>query len=154
MRHTLPLLLTLLTAPVLCAQTLDERIASVNAVFAGGVQFRMDKQHRLVIDVYKGSDRSRQDLVAPEKLDALSVSFSPEEDAVVIGCLAAHGHCIDKEIFKLNTIRHTGRSNLPRPPDDVNGERAIGALKELIITAQEALATTPDETRERTVRRK
>lgn len=154
MHLTITTLLILLTIPSLWAQTLDERIAAVNAVFAGSVQLRTDKQHRLVIDFYNGSDRFRQDMVAIAHLDSSAVSYSVEEDAVVIRCLTAHDQCIEKEIFKLNTLRHTGRSNLPRPPDDVNGERAISALRQLLITAQEELAATPDETRERTIRKK
>ncbi|MEO8590535.1 MAG: hypothetical protein ABI432_14255 [Flavobacteriales bacterium] len=144
----------LLTAPTLWSQTVDERIAAVNAVFGGAVHMKMDKQQRLVIDFFDGSNRFRQDLVLLVQLDTLAVAFSPEEDAVVIGCLAAHGQCIDKEIFKLNAIRRTGRSNLPRPPQDPGGEQAMAALKDLITTAQEQLATVPNETRERTVRRK
>lgn len=149
------LLLTLTTlGPSLLAQTIDERLAAVNGIFTGTAQVRLDKQQRLVIDFFEGSNRFRQDLVPIAQLDPAAVSFSPEEDAVVIGCLAEHGQCIDKEIFKLNTIRRTGRSNLPRPTNDPDGASAISALKELITTAHEQLAAVPNETRERTTRRK
>lgn len=153
MRPLLIVLLVLTASRGSMAQTIDERLAAVNTVFAGSVQMQIDRQDRLVIDYFEGSNRFRQDVVPVIHLDS-AIAFSREEDAVVVPCLAAHGQCIDKEIIKLNTIRPTGRSNLPRPPNDPEGARAIAALKALITAAHAELAQMPNETRERVPRRK
>lgn len=153
MRPRLISLLVLAAAQELAAQTVDERLAAVNTVFAGSVRMQLDRQDRLVIDYYEGNNRFRQDVVPVTHLDSV-ITFSQEEDAVVIPCLAVHGQCIDKEIIKLNTIRPTGRANLPRPMNDPEGTRAIAALKALVTAAHTELAQLPNETRERVPRRK
>lgn len=153
MRTSLIALLMVMAVTRSAAQTIDEHLAAVNTAFAGSVRLQLDRQDRMVIDYYEGSNRFRQDVVPVIHLDS-TITYSPEEDAIVIACLQARGQCIDKEIFKLNTIRPTGRSNLPRPADDPEGARTIGALRDLITAAHAELAQVPEETRERVVRRK
>lgn len=77
-----------------------------------------------------------------ELVDPEQVSFSLEEDAVILRCKAENGPCMTKELFKLNTIRRTGRCNLPRPIHDAAGAAAINALQKLLLSRQGLLTET------------
>lgn len=120
------------------AQGVDADLAKVNELFGGRVKFRIDRDDRLVADIHGAQGLVRQDVAYVEFLDADAVGYSDEEQAVVLKCKAADAQCIDKEIFKLNTIRHTGRSVLQIAPTEK--EAAIAALSTLIRSAQEAQA--------------
>ena len=121
------------------AQGVDAHLATVNDLFAGGVKFRIDHNYRFIAEVYGDQGLVRQDIAFVEFLDADAVSYSDEEGAVVLKCKDPGMQCIDKEIFKMNTIRHTGRSTLRIAPQ--KKEAAMAALTALIRSAQEALAT-------------
>ncbi|MBK8497992.1 MAG: hypothetical protein IPL52_04040 [Flavobacteriales bacterium] len=131
------------------AQSMTEALADVNAVFGGSVQVKLDRRQQLVFDLYDASGRFRQDIVLPSDIDTASIHFSLEEDAIILGCRADKPQCISKEIFKLNTVRLTGRSNLPRPPQDSNGTVTAAALRRLFGAAGLQLAATGGETRPR-----
>lgn len=118
----------------------------VNEAFAGNVTFKIDKQQRLVADFIADGNRFRQDIAPLAELDPDAVSFSPEEDAVVLKCLAEKKQCFSKEIFKLDVVRLSGRSTLPRPIDDAGGERTIAILQELIRSSRTELVQAQDET--------
>lgn len=124
------------------AQSPEAQLASLDSLFGGTVRFKFDKRHQLLIDYYDASGRFRQDIVPLEQMDADLVSFSLEEDAVIIRCKAEHGPCMSKELFKLNTIRRTGRSNLPRPIHDPAGTAAIAALQKLLHSSTGLLTET------------
>lgn len=128
----------------LLAQT--QSLDPLNAAFAGKVVFKIDRQHRLVADFFDDTGRFRQDIAPLMELDAGAVSFSPEEDAVVLKCRSETGQCFTKEIFKLDVVRITGRSTLPRPADDALGEHAIGLLQEIIRSSQAELVQVAGET--------
>lgn len=131
------------------AQSMTDALAEVNAVFGGSVQVKLDRRQQLVFDLYDASGRFRQDIVLPADLDTSSIHFSLEEDAIIMGCRADKPQCISKEIFKLNVVRLTGRSNLPRPPEDRDGQATANALKQLIAVAEAQLAALGGETRPR-----
>lgn len=120
------------------SQNVDASLAEANALFEGHVKFRIDRDYRFIADIYGEQGLVRQDVAYVEFLDATAVSYSDEEQAVVIKCQAAEAQCIDKEIFKLNTIRHTGRSVLQIAPG--SKDAALAALSKLIRAGQEALA--------------
>ncbi|MBK9176666.1 MAG: hypothetical protein IPM46_10105 [Flavobacteriales bacterium] len=73
------------------AQSPEAQLASLDSLFGGTVRFKFDKRHQLLIDYYDASGRFRQDIVPLEQMDADLVSFSLEEDAVIIRCKAEHG---------------------------------------------------------------
>jgi hypothetical protein len=145
--------LLLLLSTLGSAQIATEEINAVNALFNKSVVVRVDRQDRFVFDLFDATGRFRQDVVPVEQLDADNIHYSAEEDAVIIGCKAENAQCISKEIFKLNTIRLTGRSNFPRPSTDDGGVATMAALRALILAAQQQLPTA-GETKERSPRRK
>ena len=59
----------------------------------------------------------RQDVVYIEFLDSTAVRWSEQERAVEMACAEAHGQCIDKEIFHLGTVRHTGEARFRFPKE-------------------------------------
>ena len=120
------------------AQNTDTHLSTVNDLFAGGVKFRIDNNDRFIADVFGDQGLVRQDIAYVEFLDPEAISYSDEEGAVVLKCKDSEAQCIDKEIFKLNTIRHTGRSTLRIAPQ--KKEAAMAALSALIRSAQEAQA--------------
>lgn len=122
------------------AQETQAGLARVNELFGGQVRFKIDKRDRLVADFFDQSGHYRQDVVYVEFLAPKAFAFNAEEQVVMLRCADAHAQCIDKEVFKLNTIRHMGRMNLPLPADDPDGSKAITALADLIRQAQAELA--------------
>ncbi|HRH69129.1 MAG TPA: hypothetical protein PLB89_06465 [Flavobacteriales bacterium] len=121
-------------------------LTTINDAFAGKITFKIDRHQRLVADFFDDGNRFRQDIAPLVELDPDGVSFSPEEDAVVLKCLSEKGQCFTKEIFKLDVVRLTGRSTLPRPADDAGGERTMADLRDLIRTSQAQLVQVTRET--------
>ncbi|MBK8614513.1 MAG: hypothetical protein IPN85_13760 [Flavobacteriales bacterium] len=122
------------------AQDPNEGLVRVNELFGGQVRFKIDKRDRLVADFFDQSGHYRQDMVYLEFLAPEAFAFNAEEQVVMLRCADAHSQCIDKEVFKLNTIRHMGRMNLPLPAGDPDGSKAIAALSDLIRQAQAGLS--------------
>lgn len=122
------------------AQETQAGLARVNELFGGQVRFKIDKRDRLVADFFDQSGHYRQDVVYVEFLAPEAFAFNAAEQVVMLRCADAHAQCIDKEVFKLNTIRHMGRMNLPLPASDPDGSKAITALADLIRQAQAELA--------------
>lgn len=122
-------------------------LAPLNTAFAGAVTFKIDKQDRLVMDFLDEGSRFRQDIVRLQELDPDAVAYSAEEDGIALKCLADHAQCLSKEIFKLDVVRVTSRVTIARPADDVDGQRSIVLLRELIVSARtkndQADAETP-----------
>lgn len=133
------MLIGLLTSARSQAQETQAGLAQVNELFAGQVRFKIYKRDRLVADFFDQSGHYRQDVVYLEFLDTEAISFNAEEQVVMLRCADGHAQCIDKEVFKLNTIRHMGRMNLPLPAGDPDGSKAIAALALLIGQAQAAI---------------
>ncbi|MBL8001400.1 MAG: hypothetical protein JNL05_05500 [Flavobacteriales bacterium] len=138
MRH-IPVLFAFLAPLLLVAQAPPAELQALNDLYGGVVRFKIDKHDRLVADFFDGATHYRQDVAYLEHLDPGAIAFNAEEGAVMLTCTEGNGQCIDKELFKLNTIRHTGRSNLPPAPGDADGARSIAALRALIGSAQERL---------------
>lgn len=138
--RTIPFLLAFLAPLLLAAQDQPPELQALNDLYGGAVRFKIDRHDRLIADFFEGATHYRQDVAYLEHLDPGAIAFNTEEGAVMLKCNGANGQCIDKELFKLNTIRHTGRSNLPPAPGDADGTRSIAALHALIATAQERLA--------------
>jgi hypothetical protein len=114
-------------------------LEAVNTHFAGLARFAIDKQDRLVVDLFQDGARYRQDVVYVEFLDPAAFAFVAEEQAVVLKCADGHARCIDKEILKLDTISHTGRTNLPLPANDADGAQALALLGKLVRDKQTEL---------------
>ncbi|MCB9170168.1 MAG: hypothetical protein H6594_07450 [Flavobacteriales bacterium] len=129
-------------------------LAVLNDLYAGSVKFRIDRDDRLIADLFDDSGHFREDAVYIEFLDPDLFAFSPEENAVVLKCRDDQGQCIEKEVFKLNVIRRTGRSALPAPADDASGRKAIALLQQLVRGVQLARTSETDETRARPNRNK
>ena len=130
------------------AQTVQKALQDANDAFAGTVVLRLDKHDRLVMDFFDKDVRFRQDVVTAAQLDPERITYSPEEDAVVLNCGAGAERCITKEVFKLGLLRHSSRSTLPCPADDPNGTRTIAALLDLIQSMQATATAVPAETPE------
>lgn len=137
MLRSLFLFQLLIAALGTCAQVAAPEIQAVNERFAGSVQVKLDRRERLVFDFFDASGRFRQDVVPAELLDAEQLHYSPEENAIILVCKSTAAQCITKEIFKMNTIRSTGRSNLPIPAGDIDGAGTIQDLGALIRKVQE-----------------
>jgi uncharacterized protein YciU (UPF0263 family) len=152
MEHLLSILLVLSTT-VGQAQDLRSDLAGANALFDGVIRFKLDKDDRLIADFFDGSTHYRQDVVFVEYLAPETFAYNAEEQVVMLRCKDEQAQCIDKELFKLNTIRHTGRMNLPVPNGDPQGERSIAILADLVRHAQAAMAAM-HETKSGTERRK
>jgi len=115
----------------------------LNEIFGGSAVFKLDKRQQLVIDLYDASGRFRQDVVPVMNIDPERIHFSVEEDAVILGCRAGQDRCFSKELFKLNTVRLTGRCNLPRPPHDDGGLATMDAFRAWLATQAATAAETP-----------
>ena len=147
----------LLLIAVISSTAQDDRqqlLTELNMLYRGEVKFRIDKEDRLVADFFDASGHFRQDAVYIEFLDSTGFRFNAEENAVVMNCNAANANCIEKEIFKLNVIRHTGRSNFPVPAGDDEGRNTITVLGRLVGSAQAYIARVAAETHARPVRKK
>jgi hypothetical protein len=138
MRQILPFLLLLCTLPALAQDTAAD-LARVNDLFNGQVRFKIDKRDRLIADFFDATGHFRQDVVYVEFLAPEAFAFNADEQVVMLRCKDDQAQCIDKEVFKLNTIRHMGRMNLPLVPGDLEGKKAIEALTSLVRNAQAAL---------------
>ena len=118
-------------------------LEALNSLFGGSVVMKLDRKQQLVIDLHDASGRFRQDVVALSSIDPASIHFSAEEDAVIMGCLPGHERCFSKELFKSNSIRLTGRCNLPRPLEDDGGAATMEALRALVAAQAATAAETP-----------
>ena len=134
-------------------QDLDRALSRVQSAFGPEYRFKVDREDRLVIDLLKQGRPVRQDVVYIEFLDSTAVRWSEQERAVEMACAEAHGQCIDKEIFHLGTVRHTGRSTLPLPEGRPTDE-AVVAMRGLIVAGQARVAGKGLETHRRPDRRK
>ena len=137
-------LITSLAPAILLGQSLD--LIAVNTAFHGAVVFKLDKHDQLVMDFMDGTNRYRQDIAPILHLDPGTIHFSSEEDAIVLECSAANSKCFTKEIFKLDVVRITGRSTLPRPANDPEGVATIAILRELLAEAALELNGSANET--------
>ncbi len=144
------LLFTLLAS----AQPEVAPLGELNTLYDGAVRFRVDREDRLIVDLFDESGHIRQDVAYIEHLAADGFRFSTEEAVVVMGCGADNPNCISKEVFRMNVIRHTGRSIVPLAAGDPGGTRAIALLSALVAGSQEAIARRDAETHARPQRRK
>lgn len=144
----------LCTAVLLQARSPGVILQELNALYEGTVRFRLDQEDRLVADLFDRTGHFRQDVVYVEFLDPDGFKFSEEESAVVMTCASDHANCIEKEVFRMNVIRHTGRSVFPVAAGDADGARAIGLLAALVSEAQQEIARKAAETHARPQRKR
>lgn len=154
MYRTLVLAALLASPFMINAQSTKKALAEANAAFAGAVQFKVDLRDRLIMDCFDDGERYRQDIALLKELNVDSIFWSEGEEAIVLNCIAGKTKCFSKEVFKLDMVRLTARSNIPTPPSDPKGEQAIVVLKGLIRTAQAELADLPNATQEKSSRTK
>ncbi len=112
----------------------------LNSVFNGAVKFKLNGKGQLIADHFDATGRFRQDVMLVEHLDPASVAWSAEENAIVVKCGASDPQCIDKEIFKLGSIKHTGRSNMAFDGDEHQRQQAVEALRNVLLQEQQNLA--------------
>lgn len=134
-------------------QDLSDELARVRSAFGPTYRFEVDRQDRLVIDLLRDGRPARQDVVYLEFLDTAGVRWSEAERSVELSCLDARGQCIDKEIYHLGTVRHTGRSALPLPEGRAADE-AVEALRELIVAGRDRVRAHDLETHRRPSRKR
>ncbi|HPF91481.1 MAG TPA: hypothetical protein PLL57_12545 [Flavobacteriales bacterium] len=134
MHRTSLLAPALVLSCITAAQTpaLDE----LNERFSPTVKFHADKHRRLVLDIHDQGERIRQDLMDPMDLDPQAITFSAEEDGLVLKCREDRAQCISKEIFKLDVVRLTSRVTIPKPAADPDGQATIGLLRGWLEAAQ------------------
>lgn len=116
--------------------SLDE----LNAAFGGSVKFKLNGKGQLIADHFDANGRFRQDVMMVEHLDPASVAWIAEESAIVVKCGGSDPQCIDKEVFKLGSIKHTGRSNMALAGNEQDRQRAVDALRNVIQEEQRNLA--------------
>ncbi|MBK6342112.1 MAG: hypothetical protein IPF41_05860 [Flavobacteriales bacterium] len=121
----------------------SDDIAKLNELFGGSVVVKLDKRLQLVIDVYDANSRFRQDIVPIASIDRNRLHYSVEEDAVILECREGYDRCFSKELFKLNSVRSTGRCNLPRPPQDDGAAATLDALRALLAAHAATALETP-----------
>ncbi|MBV6404731.1 MAG: hypothetical protein GFGODING_01489 [Flavobacteriales bacterium] len=143
-----------LLALVAQAQPASGALNELNVLYDGAVRFRVDREDRLVVDLFDAGGHIRQDVVYVEFLDPGGIRYSAEEAAVVMACADGHANCISKEVFKMNVVRHTGRSVFPLAAGDAEGARAIALLSAAIVEARQALEREASETHARPQRKK
>ncbi|MCB0794745.1 MAG: hypothetical protein KDB88_08415 [Flavobacteriales bacterium] len=136
------------------AQEVDQLLKEINARYQGSVKFRIDKDDRLIADLFDQSGHFRQDAVYLEFLDPVTFRYSPEEDAVIMGCQEEHPGCVEKEVFKMNVIRHSGRSVLPAPAGDPEATATLSDLAELVSLVHVRQELARSETHPRPERKK
>lgn len=142
------------TAQTMVLAPVPTSVAELNAAFEGTVKFKADDRGRLTADHFDASGRFRQDVMLVEFLDPASVGWSAEENAIVVKCGTGEPQCIDKEIFKLGSIKHTGRSNMAISGGEAARDRAIAALRQVIVDEQERIAALDRATNRRPERKK
>lgn len=142
------------TAVPLEARSPTTILQELNALYNGSVRFKIDQEDRLVADLFDHTGHFRQDVVYIEFLDPNGFKFSEEESAVVMTCASDHANCIEKEVFRMNVIRHTGRSVFPAAAGDADGAKAIGLLAALVSEAQQEIARKAAETHARPQRKR
>jgi hypothetical protein len=144
--------------PVAQAQTMvlapmPVALDDLNSAFHGTVTFKLNGKGQLIADHFDASGRFRQDVMLVEHLDTASVAWSAEENAIVVKCGGSDPQCIDKEIFKLGSIKHTGRSNMAFGGDERQREEAMKALRNVLVQEQQNLAALDRATRGGTSRK-
>ena len=146
------LLICLISSVRLCAQ--GDGLAELNQAFGGRVSFDIDHEDRLIVDHHDASGHYRQDVAYVEFLDPQSIAWSEEEKAILVRCLPGQEQCIDKEIFKMKTIRPTGRMNLSYEGDPMARQMTMNALSAWITQEQERIAGEGSETKVRPQRKR
>ena len=116
------------------AQSNDTKVLlnELNGQYAGTYRFSVNGEDQLEIDFFNSSGHFRQDVVYLDFLDAEMVTYNSEEKAVAIRCSNAGEKCIDKEIFKLDVIRHSSRINL-KEESSAQAENTMALLQKIIL---------------------
>lgn len=135
MRFTFLLVAALLPCLVMATdplRSIAQDLQALNELHQGRLKFRVDKEDRLVIDHFDGSGHFRQDLVYIEFLDTATFVFDTDEQAIMLACRIDQANCMGKELFRMNTIRRTGRANLPTVASDPEGAHTIALLRSIV----------------------
>ena len=130
--RTLLLATTLVTFNTSNAQSDEIGVAlnELNGAYSGAYRFSVNKEKQLVVDFFNGSGHFRTDLVYLDFLDPEKVSYNAEEKAVAIRC-GSEEKCIDKEIFKLDVVRHSSRINL-KEASASQAEQSMALIRQII----------------------
>ena len=116
------------------AQSNDAKsiLNELNDQYDGTYRFSVNDEDQLEIDFFNSSGHFRQDVVYLDFLDPEMVIYNSEEKAVAIRCAQEGDKCIDKEIYKLDIIRHSSRINL-KEESSAQAENTMALLKKIII---------------------
>lgn len=115
-------------------------LKALDAHFQGLVHFDVDREDRLVVDLFNNGQQVRRDMVYLEFLDTTAIAYNEEEGLLLLRCNNEHAQCIDKEVMKTGAVSRTGRSGFPAPNGDDKGEKAIALLRRLV---RDGLAAMP-----------
>jgi len=116
------------------AQSNDAKsiLNELNGQYDGKYRFSVNGEGQLEIDFFNSSGHFRKDIVYLDFLDPEMVTYNSEEKAVAIRCSEAGEKCIDKEIFKLDVIRHSSRINL-KEDSSTQAEETMALLQKIIL---------------------
>lgn len=103
----------------------------LNGSYDGSYRFSVNGEKQLEIDFFNSSGHFRQDVVYLDFLDPEMVTYNSDENAVTIRCAKEGDKCIDKEIYKLDIIRHSSRINL-KEESPTQAENTMALLKKII----------------------
>lgn len=128
---------SIISSTCLFAQSEEMHLAcrDLNTIFAGSYRFHVNNEQQLEVEFYNESGNYRQDMVYLDFLDPEHVTYNSDEKAVSIRCAEDGEKCIDKEIYKLDVVRHSSRINM-KQPDMAQAERSIELIKQIILGHQ------------------
>ena len=134
LHRTTFLLLALIFASSAFAQSdlVHNSCKELNTLYAGSYRFHVNNEQQLEVEFYNSSGNFRQDMVYLDFLDPEMVTYNSEENAVSIRCAESDNKCIDKEIYKLDVVKHSSRINLQQENIET-ANRTIELIKEVIL---------------------
>lgn len=138
----------LLCSHLLSAQQAGPGPKELSDHFHGTARFTVDKQERLVVDLFERNEAVRRDMVSLDQLDSI-VQFSSEERMIMLQCKSGQDGCVDKEMIRSGAISRTGRITIPVPGNDPDGTRSIDILQRFIRSKAAIRPTVPSGTRKR-----
>lgn len=136
----LPLLLPVTLSAQKGEAAIKADLKALAAHFQESARFDLDRDDRLVVDLFSNGQQVRRDMVPIIHLDTNAIAYNEEEQLVLLRCSGEQGQCIDKEVLKTGAISRTGRCGIPVPAGDVRGEKAVALLRQLV---RDGLAAMP-----------
>lgn len=143
----IPLLLTLFCIQLAAAaqytsKDLKAALITLNGHLSGIAKVDVDHQYDLVLQLMEDGKPVRKDRIPVHDIDTTSIAYGAEEELVGIRCNATAAKCVDKEVMRSGARGPTGRSTLPVPAGDAQGERTVALLTQVVRIAR-SMAPAP-----------